>query len=94
MPSVFTRSSAFEKYFKSLLVMHGVTPPKTHDLPELDRLLTSHLPGWQGPGDELRLLSRSAVISRYPGEVAELQEAQIAFDICTRLRERLRALLS
>lgn len=90
----FHAQQCVEKYFKALLVMHGVTPPKTHDLPELDRLLTSHLPGWQGPGDELRLLSRSAVISRYPGEVAELQEAQIAFDICARLRQRLRALLS
>jgi len=48
---------------------------------------------WDWPVEELRLLSRSAVISRYPGEFAEIEEAQAVFDICTRLREQLRELL-
>jgi hypothetical protein len=34
---------------------------------------------WQSSLDELRLLSRSAVISRYPGETAEIAEAQAAY---------------
>jgi HEPN domain-containing protein len=89
----FHAQQCAEKYLKALLVIQGVTPPKIHDLPELDRLLAPLLPEWQWPLEELTLLSRSAVISRYPGETAELLEAQIAFDICKRMRDRLRSLL-
>jgi HEPN domain-containing protein len=82
-----------EKYMKALLIVKGVTPPKTHDLVELDRRLAPVCPEWQWPVEELRLLSRSAVIFRYPGEFAEREEAEAAFDVCRRLRERLRQLL-
>src|SRR3990172_4994223 len=82
-----------EKYLKALLIARGVTPPKIHDLAQLHRLLTPVCPEWQWSIDELRLLSRSAVISRYPGEVDELTEAEAAHGICCHLRERLRELL-
>ena len=89
----FHAQQCAEKYFKAPQIAHGATPPKVHDLVELHRLLAPVCPGWQWPVEELRLLSRSAVFSRYPGESAELREAQAAYDVCTRLRSRLRELL-
>ncbi len=90
----FHAQQCIEKYFKALLISCGVTPPKTHDLVVLDHLASPVCPGWQWPVEELRLLTRAAVIFRYPGESAERDEAAAALDICTRMRERLRALLS
>jgi HEPN domain-containing protein len=89
----FHAQQCAEKYLKALLIARGQTPPKIHDLAQLHRLLVPVCPEWQWSVDELRLLSRSAVISRYPGEVAELTEAEAAHGICGRLRERLRELL-
>jgi HEPN domain-containing protein len=89
----FHAQQCAEKYLKALLIAKGVTPPKIHDLVELHRLLVPICPEWHWPIEELRLLSRSAVLSRYPGEFAELEEAQAAFAICSRMRPRLRELL-
>jgi HEPN domain-containing protein len=89
----FHAQQCAEKYFKALMIARGITPPKLHDLAELHRLLTPVCPEWQWSLDELRLLSRSAIISRYPGETAELAEAQAAHEICDRVRARLRQLL-
>ena len=82
-----------EKYLKALLIANGVTPPKIHDLAQLHRSLLPICPDWQWSIDELRLLSQSAVLSRYPGEITELREAQAAYDICQGVRSRLRTLL-
>ncbi len=70
-----------------------VTPPKIHDLAQLHPLLKPVCPTWEWPVDELRLLSRAAVISRYPGEIAGLREAQTAIEIGRGVRLRLRELL-
>ena len=82
-----------EKYLKALLIARGVTPPKIHDLAQLHRLLAPVCFEWQWSLDELRLLSLSAVMSRYPGEFSELAEAQAAYEICRGVRARLRELL-
>ena len=75
----FHAQQCVEKYLKALLIARVVTPPKIHDLAELHRLLLPVCAEWQWSLDELRLLSRSAVISRYPGETAEIAEAQAAY---------------
>ena len=82
-----------EKYLKALLIVRGVTPPKIHDLAQLHRLLTPVCAEWAWSLDELRTLSRAAVISRYPGEIAGLPEGQTAIEICRGVRQRLRELL-
>lgn len=89
----FHAQQCAEKYLKALLIAGDVTPPKIHDLAQLYRLLSPVCPEWTWPVEELRLLSRSAVISRYPGEIAELPEAQAAYDICDSIRIQLRQLL-
>jgi HEPN domain-containing protein len=89
----FHAQQCIEKYIKALLIARGVIPPKVHDLAVLDRLVSPVYPEWEWPVEELRLLTRAAVVFRYPGESAEREEAAAAMDICTRMRERLRQLL-
>ncbi len=74
---------------KGLLIQLGVTPPRTHDLTQLDRLLAPVCTGWAWPIEDLRFLTGAAVSFRYPGETAELEEASQAFEKCTRMREKL-----
>ena len=78
---------------KALLIHHGAVPPRTHDLTELDRLLSPVSPTWSWQVKELRFLTRAAVAFRYPGESADREEATESLDIATRMRARLRALL-
>ncbi|MCP4592652.1 MAG: HEPN domain-containing protein [bacterium] len=89
----FHAQQSVEKLMKALLIQMEVTPPRTHDLAQLDQLLTPIYPGWTWPVEDLRLLSRAAVSFRYPGETAEHKEASLAFEKCTAMRERLLALL-
>jgi HEPN domain-containing protein len=89
----FHAQQCAEKLMKALLIDRGVVPPRTHDLAELDRLVHEVCPEWSWPIDELRLLTRAAVVFHYPGESADQPEAAVAVDICNRMRTRLRALL-
>jgi HEPN domain-containing protein len=89
----FHAEQCAEKYLKALLIASGVTPPKVHDLAVLDHLLSPVRPDWRWPVEELRLLTRAAVVFRYPGESAGHEEAAIALDVCTRMREQFRLLL-
>jgi HEPN domain-containing protein len=89
----FHAQQCIEKLMKALLIHLGVIPTKTHDLAFLDQLLTPICPGWSWPSDDLRFLTRASVAFRYPGESADREEAAQAFDIATRLREKLLLLL-
>ena len=89
----FHAEQCVEKYLKALLIACGVTPPKVHDLVVLDHLLVPICLEWHWPAGELRLLTRAAVVFRYPGESAGREEAAAALDVCTRMREHLRLLL-
>ena len=89
----FHAQQSVEKLMKGLLIHLGVTPPKTHDLTQLDRLLAPVCPDWAWPVEDLRYLSRAAVSFRYPGEAAEYEEATLAVEKCTGMREKLLALL-
>lgn len=88
----FHAQQAIEKLMKGLLIAHGVTPPKIHDLAHLSRLLSPVSPDWNWPLQELHFLSRSAVEFRYPGESADREDASRALDICRRIRARLKQL--
>ena len=89
----FHAQQCIEKLMKALLIHLGVIPTKTHDLAFLDQLLTPACPGWSWPPDDLRFLSRAAVAFRYPGESADREEAAQAFDIASRVREKLLSFL-
>ena len=90
----FHAEQCAEKLMKALLIHLGVTPPRSHDLVALDRLLAPPCPDWSWPVEELRLLTRAAVDFRYPGEAADEKEASEAFEIATRMRAKLHSLLA
>jgi len=79
---------------KAAVIARGEIPAKTHDLTVLSALLGSLDDGWHWPVEELRLLSRSAVIFRYPGESADREEAEAALSVSKAVRERLFSLLN
>jgi len=89
----FHAEQCAEKLMKALLIHLGVTPPRTHDLSTLDRLLAPVCQGWSWPAEELRFLTRAAVDFRYPGGSADESEASQSLDIATRMRATLRSLL-
>lgn len=89
----FHAQQCVEKLMKGLLIHLGILAPKTHDLVMLDRLLAPACKGWSWPMEELRFLTHASVAFRYPGESADQEEAVTAFDIATRIREKLRKLL-
>jgi HEPN domain-containing protein len=78
---------------KAALIGAGQLLPKTHDLTVLSALLSSFRPEWHWPVEELRLLSRSAVIFRYPGESADREEVEAALAASKAVRNRLLSLL-
>jgi HEPN domain-containing protein len=89
----FHAQQCIEKLMKALLIQLSVQPGKTHDLAYLSQLLTPVCLEWSWPLEDLRFLTRAAVVFRYPGEAADLEDAAQALDIATRLREKLLSLL-
>jgi HEPN domain-containing protein len=90
----FHAQQCVEKLMKALLIQHGITPPKTHQLLALHNLLKPVCGEWDPRIEDLRFLSRAAVDFRYPGESADQPEAQEAIDIAVKLRDVLVSLVS
>lgn len=85
----FHAQQCIEKLMKGLLIHRGVTPPRTHNLMWLDKLLRPVFPEWSASADDLELLTRAGSAFRYPGATAERGDATDAMAICTGLRESL-----
>jgi HEPN domain-containing protein len=62
---------AAEKFLKGLLVYHGETPPRTHDLVVLIQKLVHYVPGLVSLESDCRRLTVYAVGSRYPDDLFE-----------------------
>ena len=88
----FHAEQAVEKLMKALLIHLSVTPPRPHDLVVLDRLSAPVCSDWSWPVEELRLLTRAAMVFRYPGESADKEEAFEVFGAATRLCTKLQSL--
>jgi HEPN domain-containing protein len=85
----FHAHQCIEKLMKALLITRDIVPPKTHDLAELYRILSSSDLLRDVSMEDLHFLTRAAVEFRYPGESADREEAEGAFVICARLRKIL-----
>jgi HEPN domain-containing protein len=85
----FHSQQCVEKYLKALMIHHGVTPPKTHDLIVLTDLLTPVCGDWSWSLKELRFLTNAAVSFRYPGETADKEEAVASLKITRKIRTRI-----
>lgn len=89
----FHAQQCAEKLMKGLLIQRGVTPPKVHDLAELNRLVGKACPDWRWDLAELHYLSRAAVEYRCPGESADRDDAAQSMAVCERLAAALERLL-
>lgn len=90
----FHSQQCIEKLMKAMLIKNGVTPPKTHDLFQLNLLLAPVCKKWSCRPEDLRYLTRASVDFRYPGEFADRDEAAEAVEICSKLRTPLHQLLA
>jgi HEPN domain-containing protein len=89
----FHAQQCVEKLMKAVLIDHGSSPPRTHDLLALAAMVSKVVSSWAWPSMELSTLSAAAVGFRYPGDPVEKEDAEEMLDICTRLRASLLALL-
>ena len=78
---------------KAALIRRRITPPKTHNLIQLSRLLAKAVSDWEWDQEELRFLNSGAVVLRYPDAFATYDEAKRAMKLCRKLRARLLALV-
>ncbi|MSQ97380.1 MAG: HEPN domain-containing protein [Gemmataceae bacterium] len=90
----FHAQQCIEKYFKAVLVLRGISFPKTHDLHTLMTLLPLDC---RPTLDEVyqERLTEYATVARYPDEIADpsLAEARKAVATARRVRKEVRCLL-
>ncbi len=89
----FHAQQCIEKLMKGLLIHCDVTPPRTHNLMWLDKLLKPVCAEWSASADDLDFLTRAASAFRYPGATAGHGDTKEAIEICTLLRQQLLKLL-
>ena len=90
----FHAQQCVEKYIKALLVQHQTPFPKTHSLSGLVSLLPVKYHNILS-GDEQKLLTKYATVTRYPGDYEDisLTDTRNAVRIATRVRKAVRAFL-
>jgi len=86
----FHAQQCAEKYLKAFLQEANIQFPKTHDLADLLTSAISIEPTWTSMTADLNALSAFAVEYRYPGDSADLNEAQEAFEKCQNVRDEIR----
>lgn len=89
----FHCQQCIEKLSKAALKNVGVEPPYVHDIFYLLKLLREAGTVISFIEEEVRLLTQSAVVFRYPGESASKKDAVQVMDICKRLRGDLMIVL-
>jgi HEPN domain-containing protein len=82
-----------EKYLKALLVRHQIEFPKTHDLRELEDLLSHVEPDVRLIDEFLHELNPYGVDIRYPGVETTATEAKTAVKAMKEVRRFVRAKL-
>ncbi len=86
----FHSQQCVEKLLKARMVEAGLTPPRTHDLQDLLKLLLPHEPLWATWHDSLGALTYFAVHFRYPGATATRADARQALRLCRAIRREVR----
>ena len=86
----FLSQQMAEKYLKGLLIFYNQEVEKIHDIVKLANLLKDRAPDIADYQDELTLLSRYYVETRYPGDWPEgfsVVECKQAFEAAKRIKE-------
>ncbi|MEX2215603.1 MAG: HEPN domain-containing protein [Phycisphaeraceae bacterium] len=85
----FLCQQGVEKLIKGAIIAREESPPKTHDLVLLHRMLVKLESRWTWEEPELNWLSASAVTFRYPGDSVDLATATRAAEIARKVSEAL-----
>jgi len=99
-PSGFANSICFhaqqcaEKYLKALITKHGLEPPWLHALESLLDLVVSKIPELEKYRAELAELTPYATEYRYPGKVADQEDAKVCVETIRKFREDIRSVLN
>lgn len=72
----FLSQQIAEKNLKALLIFHGKHVPKIHDLLRLETLLLPDEPDIKELHEDLTILNRYYIATRYPGDFPQLERRQ------------------
>lgn len=89
----FHAQQCAEKYLKAVLVENGVRVPRIHDLEALINLLTDQYSELQNVMRFARILSAMSVEVRYPGMIADEDDAEESLRAAMAIREVVRMIL-
>jgi len=78
-----------EKLMKAIMIHNKAVPPRIHNLAGLAELLKPLCPGLGLEIEDLNHLTTLGMAVRYPGEVADRDDATEVLEICRRLRDGL-----
>ncbi len=87
----FHAQQCIEKYLKAWLQEANIPYPRSHDLLALLGLIVSTVPSWQTWQSDFSVIAPYAVEFRYPGKSATAENAEHATQICTDVRQAVRA---
>ena len=87
---LFLCQQTIEKYLKALLVQDAIEPPYTHNLAVLLDMLEDQHPELKSLRDDVESLTPLAVVFRYPGMWATVDEAKEAIERAERIRSATR----
>lgn len=85
----FLSQQMAEKYLKGLIVFHNQKFSKVHDLLELEKILIHFEPDIKNYEENMDLLNRYYIETRYPGDYSEftLEEAKNALEAAQRIKD-------
>ena len=87
----FLSQQCIEKYLKAWLQENDVPFRKTHDLEKLLSLIVPTIPDWQAWHAHFSVFSKDAIDFLYPGKYATPKDALQAMQICSEVRQAIRA---
>ena len=90
----FHAQQSAEKYLKALLTKHGIEPPWIHTLETLLELIISKIPELEKYRETLAQLTPYATEYRYPGKVADQEDAETCVNIIRKFQDNMRLLLN
>lgn len=85
----FLSQQMAEKYLKALIIFFKKHVPKVYDLLELETILASVEPEVQQLHEDLTVLNRYYIATRYPGDYPEFswKDAKEAYDAALRVKD-------
>lgn len=89
----FHAQQCIEKYLKAWLQEANMPVPRTHNLEELLALIVPTLPAWSDWQPDLKIITKYAVESRYPGDPVTVENTQHACSVCEEVRRAVRTQL-